>query len=665
MAILHIDFETRSAVDLKKAGVHVYAADPSTEILCMAYAFDDEPVQLWKRRTAFPTRVLEHIYQGHPVYAHNAAFERALWNARNGSGDHYLPEDQMHCTMAMAYAMGLPGHLADAAAALGLEQRKDAKGQRVMMQLCKPRAVADDGTVTWWDDPAKYEILYAYCKQDVEVERALHHRLMELSDSEQRLWRLDQRINDRGVLIDRPAIERALELVESERKRLDAAMRKTTGNAVATCTAVGQFTDWLRAMGVETGGVAKADISALLSTELPPVVREALLLRQEAAKSSTAKLKAMLDRAGADNRMRGLFQYHGAATGRWAARGPQLQNLPRPSIVKKEPEVEDVFAHLDRRDWLDMAYGSPLQVISDCLRGFIVAPKNSRLVVGDYSNIEGRVLAWLAGEDWKLQAFRDFDAGTGPDLYLVAASRIHRCTVEEARPHRQEGKTAELACGYGGGIGAFQAMAKTFGLTISDEQADAIKVKWREAHPATVKFWRDLERAAIAAVKRGEIQSVGLGRHGQPAGLIAFKKAGSFLWCKLPSGRVLCYPYPEVNAKELPWHTPEKPAIGESLSYMTVNSVTRKWERQDTYGGSLAENVTQAVARDLLADAMVKCEAAGMPVVMHVHDEIVVEATSRVHTLAKLTSIMQDTPAWAAGLPTAVAGYEAQRYRKD
>lgn len=626
--------------------------------MCAAYAFDGEPVRLWTPDLPISPDVIAHVTEGKSVIAHNAAFEYRIWNevCHRRLGWPEFRIEQMRCTMAMAYAMGLPGSLDGAASAVGLEQRKDAKGARIMLQLSKPRRVEPDGTIIWWDDPVKLQSLYTYCVQDVEVERALHHRLMELSPAEQALWRIDQRINDRGVRVNLDELDRAIVLVESEKKRLDAAMSNVTGGAVATCTATGQLLDWLRAMGVPWHGVAKNDVAELLAQELPDEVRAALTLRQEAAKSSTAKLKAMRERAGADGRMRGLFQYHGAATGRWAARGPQLQNLPRPSILHKPSETADVISHLDDRDWIDLAYGSPLQVVSDALRGFLVPAPDHEFVCGDFSNIEGRVLAWLADEEWKLQAFRDFDSGIAPDLYLTAAARIKHVSIDNAKPYRQLGKVAELALGYGGGVGAFQRMAAVYKLTLTDAEADAVKVAWRETNPAIVQFWRDLESAAIRAVRDGGIQRVRK---------IAFKKAGSFLWCQLPSKRTLCYPYPEVKDKEVPWSTQEKPAFRPALTYMAVNSLTKKWERCDTYGGSLAENVTQAVARDLLADAIVRCEAANLKVVCHVHDEIVVEALLRACTIDKLSNIMRDSAAWAAGLPVAVSGWAGARYRKE
>ena len=658
MAVLHLDFETRSAADLKAVGLDNYARDPSTDIWCMAFAFDDEPVQLYHPQMSEEIfyDVINHVGDdttGQPgiVVAHNSAFECAIWNevlAKRYNWPAIRPE-QMRCTMAMAYAMGLPGSLDGAAAALGIEQRKDAKGSRVMMQLAKPRKVDEDGSVTWWDDPTKLQILYDYCKQDVEVERALHKRLRELSEDEQQLWFLDQRINARGIKVDLPAIERATALVGSEKARLDQAMRDTTGNVVAGCTDVAQLTAWLRFKGVSTEGVAKAHVTDLLSRDdLPGECREALQLRQAAAKSSTAKLDAMAGRAGPDGRMRGLFQYHGAATGRWAGRGPQPHNYPRPVLLHEQDEIEDVIAHLDSAAYLDMMYGEPMQLMSDCLRSMLVADEGKEFICCDLSNIEGRVLAWLAGEDWKVQAFRDFDAGTGADIYLLAYARAFGCSTEEAKPHRQIGKVMELALGYGGGVGAFQTMARGYGVKVTDDRAEELKQAWRRAHKKVVSFWYDLERAAIRAVQEG-------GMH--RARGIAYKVSGSFLWCQLPSKRLLCYPYPQIG---------EGTFGNEALTYMAVNGVTRKWERCATYGGSLAENVTQAVARDILVAGIRNCEAAGYPVVMHVHDEIVAEVPlSTAKSVDEMSSLMSNTPHWAAGLPVAAAGWQGRRYRKD
>jgi DNA polymerase len=528
---------------------------------------------------------------------------------------------------------------------LGLEQGKDMKGHRVMLQLSKPRKTLADGTHEWWDDPAKLETLYAYCKQDVEVERACHQRMRELSADEQRVYELYQQINARGIPLDLDAIDKAIALVDLERQRLDAAMRKITGNVVAGCTDITQLTAWLRYRGVSIPGVAKADVLDALATDtLPDDCRTALLLRQDAAKSSTAKFKTMRDGASADGRVRGCLQHHGAHTGRVAGRRVQFNNMPRPTLLKKQDHVEDVVAHFDAPDYLDMMYGPPMALLADTIRGMLRAEPGNEFVCCDFANIEGRTLAWLAGEDWKLQAFRDFDAGTGPDLYLLSYAKAFGCTLEEAQ--RQVGKVMELALGYEGGVGAFQTMARGYGVQVTDARADELKVAWRNAHPAIKRLWKGLLNAAIDAVRDGDTHTF----RG-----IAYVKRGSFLFCKLRSGRILTYPYPQLAPGKFG---------GDALSYMCVNSVSRRWERHPTYGGDLTNHVTQATARDLQVNAMQQLTAAGFGIVLEVYDEIVVEAPIGALPVDTMSTIMCKLPTWAAGLPVTAEGWAGARYRK-
>lgn len=665
---LSIDFETRSACELRDRGLHNYATDPTTGVHCMAFAFDDEPVQICTGRGTEIGRVFDHVEAGGIVYAHNAAFELAIWNnicvPRYGWPE--LKPEQVRCTMAMCYAMGLPGALENAAPALGLAQRKDAAGKRVMLQLAKPRA--EGGFWTPDTAPEKFQQLYAYCKQDVGVERALHHRLMELSDDEQRIWQLDYRINQRGIRVDLESIDKAIALVEQEKRRLDEEMLRVTGGVVGKCTEVQVLVKWIRTQGVEMNGLAKADVLDALAGDLPPAVEAALRLRKEAAKSSTAKLVAMKERASADGRVRGCFQFHGAATGRWAHRGIQPGNMPRPRPGMGEDEINDVIANLHWHAYIDMMYGPTMDAIADSLRGMIVAEPGNDLAAVDFSAIEARVLAWLAGQESVLDIFR-----THGKIYEHAAAGIYHVPMERVtKDQRQIGKVAVLALGYGGGVGAFQSMARVYGVKVPDAEADEIKSAWRAAHPAIVSYWYDLERAAVRALTDGGVQAVG------PRGReVKFRKAGSFLWLQLPSKRVLCYPYPELRIVDTPWGEQK-----EALTYMTeLDSTTRKklgnkvlpdpnangnWCRISTYGGSLAENVTQAVAADLLRYSMETLESAGYPVVMHVHDEAVVEIASSCddRTLEQIEELMAQTPAWAAGLPVSAEGWRAKRYRK-
>ncbi len=692
MTHLHIDFETRSACELKEAGLHNYSKHQTTDVWCMAFAYSDDPkVWMWTpaRHESMANGVNEDVANGITVIAHNAAFELAIWNEVmvKKHGFNPLKPEQCRCTMAMAYAMALPGSLENAAAAVGITQQKDMTGHRVMMQLAKPKTL---DPLTWNDTPEKLAQLYAYCKQDVEVERLLAKRLLPLVGSEQTLWLLDQQINNRGIYVDVENVRHAIGVVESEKARLDKDMRRVTNNAVATCNAVGQLGDWIHYRGVMMEDSTKAAVlDALAGDSLPDDVRAALKLRQEAAKTSTAKLAKMLLAASSDNRLRGMFAYHGASTGRWAGRRVQLHNLPRPKISQQD--VEAVIEHLGKRDaaaFIDTFYGPPLDALSSCLRGFLTAAPGKDLIAVDFANIEGRGIAWLAGEEWKLQAFRDFDAGKGPDLYLVAAAKAYHVPVEtlnKKSPERQPGKVMELAFGFQGGLGAWRKMEATAeGMPrFTDEQVEEFKNAWRAAHSEIVQFWYDLEDAAKSAVRQpGLMFSAGAaGRE------CLFKTKGSFLWCKLPSGRNLCYPYPRIDRK-LTYLRPDgtlKALSGRAaakeppsekwvlqredsgaLWHMTVDSTSNKWVETDTYGGKLSENVTQAVARDVLAGAMLRLDVQGDVIVLHVHDEIVIELAEHFGKGAqqRIEAVMKTPPDWATGFPIAVEGWRGKRYRK-
>jgi DNA polymerase len=724
---LHLDFETRSPVNLKTSGVSKYAEHPQTSILCLGYAFGDDDVIVaapGDHRWSLDA-VMEYVRQGKPVVAHNAPFELAIWN-KVGVRDHGWPvlhPEQMDCTMARAYAMALPASLDNAAAAVGIETRKDMKGHRLMLKMSQPREVvpkrckrcAGDGFdpygkeclrclgtgegYVWWEDPEDFERLFAYCGQDINVERELDKRLLALSPNEKALWLVDYRINKRGISVDVDNARKAMVLVEQEAKRLDEAMRDVTGNAVASCKAHVQLRTWLGTKSVATEGVAKDDVIELLTREdLPVVVRRALEIRQEAAKSSTAKLKAMLAGADSERRLRGMFQFCGAGrTGRFAGRRVQLQNMPRP-IGMKQSQIEEVFHWLDSpltvdecRERIEMFYGPPMTVISSCLRGFLCAAPGKDLLAVDFSAIEARVIAWLAGERSVLDIFRAHGK-----IYEKAAAEVFGVKMESITKddwRRMIGKVSVLALGFGGGVGAFQTMAK--GLNVKMEPAfDALwaraegelrdralerckkehkkagisekewlaseltKLFWRESHPNIVGYWTNLEMAAAMAIHCPGRTAVVTPLTLPP---VKFLVKGSFLFCRLPSGRALCYAYPKIEKVKMPWGQ-EKDAI----TYMEEDSTTGKWHRQKTYGGKLAENITQAVARDLLTTAMLAAEVSQLPIVLHAHDEIVAEipADTREDILREFETLVSTTPAWAQGLPVAAEGWRGKRYRK-
>lgn len=701
----HLDLETRSEVDLKRCGLHVYAAHPSTEILCAAYAVDGGPVRTWRKGMALG-ELVKTLDAADTVTAHNFAFERAITNGAAGRklGLPHLPIEKGRCTMVQAYALGLPGALEDAAPAAGLDVRKDLVGHRIMLKMCKPRKPRKNEApgLYWHDDPDDFEKLVAYCRQDVEVERALEKRLLPLSQNELELWFLDQHINDRGVLVDVELAEACTRIVAKVAGELDNRMKKVSELRVRGVTDLQGLMRWGRELGLaDLDSLAKDRLAVLLARDdLDVRFRECLTIRQEGAKASVAKIDALLRSRGPDGRARGLLQFHAANTGRWAGRRFQPQNLKRPETP--DSAMESLIETLRGGEWddfADLAYGPALSAIGDTIRGMVVAADGHDILAADYANIEGRLLAWEAGEKWKLDAFRAYDAGTGPDLYKLAYGRSFGVDVKGVtKSQRQVGKVMELALGYQGGVGAFLVMAKGYGLKVGefyeevartagavfDEAVDAwehrgktsgveratwiaaetLKLLWRAAHPGVVSLWADIEKAAIGAVQKpGTIFT---------CGPLRFKKAGSWLFMRLPSGRPMAYPYPEV--REVPYFGKTKPA----LTYKTVpdplkpwkvlteadGSVNMKWARIATYGGMLVENATQAIARDVLATGMQNLEAGGYHVTLHVHDEAVAEIPEGAGSEAEFCRLMTDLPPCYAGLPITAESFRAKRYRK-
>ncbi len=694
MEDLHLDFETRSTIDLKKRNAYIYAEHPDTDVWCAAYAFGDEPLALWRKGEPCPARIYTHIMLGGIVRCWNAAFERLIFQKIMGPRYSWpVPtDDQFECVMAEALSMNLPGMLEKAALALNLDFQKDMAGHRLMLQMSKPRRIESDGTIVWWDDDDRKGRLYSYAGDDVEAERDGGKRIFRLSPIERETYLLDLKINDRGVYVDVDLCEKAQTLVQQATDNLDKLMANVTEGAVGACSNVSQLINWLKSRGIETDTVKKDALNDLLARDdLPDDVRVALECRKSAAKTSTAKLPKMLELRHADGRMRGNIQYHGASqTGRFAARGAQLHNLPRPIIKNVEQLVEVLNA--GDIEWLEMMFDDPMQAIADAIRSCICAAPGNELMDADFANIEGRGIAWLAGEERKLQRFRAYDAGTGPDVYLVAASGIYNVPIADAGPYRQIGKVAELALGYQGGPGAFATMAVNYGVKVADTfetvwasastelqtkallgyesrgkgaglskkgwlAAECIKLAWRDAHPEIVRFWYGLEEAAIAAVRKpGHVASY----RG-----IRYRKVGSFLFCLLPSSRTICYPYPRLEEKLMPWKDDKgEPVYKEALVFKAEDQWTRKWKDKDFYGGLAAENVTQAVARDVMRDAMLRVENAGFPVVLTVHDEIMSEVIKERADFEQFLALMAQQPEWAPGLPIAVDGWCGHRFRK-
>ena len=634
--VVSIDFETKSAVDLRKTGVYKYAADPSTDIWCMAYKAPwSDDVLVWQPGDERDIYLEDWIMAGGLLSAWNANFERTIWNEVM-VGRYQWPDTrikQWRCTMAQASAMGLPRSLGQAAAVLGVEEQKDKTGAALMLRMARPRKVNADGSYTWWNTKDKVEALVAYCRQDVRTELSVAEVLNEMPDSERRLYQLDQRINDRGVALDVDLVHRVKALAENARVEIDAEIQRLTKGKVNAATNAMELTAWLNAHGIRAKSVDKQTVGRLLSFDrMHPVIREVLKLRQNGAKSSTAKYDAMLHAVNGDGRMRGLLVYHGAATGRWSGRLVQPQNFPRPQ--KKQDELDEIIAKLKAGEDVS-EHGAGTVLASDLLRSMLVAEDGHRLMFADYSAIEARVLAWVAGQNDLVETFRK-----GGDVYKEMASAIYNVDVGAVTDgQRQVGKMAILGCGYGMGGKRFAEQCASMGIKVDEDEAKRIVSVYREKNNRIAQYWRDIEQEFVEMVKgAGRVGTVGL---------------------PLPSGRSLTYHNPRIIQRETPWGE-----MRDTAQVDTLNSVTRQWVSQIIWGGLLTENVVQATARDLMATAMMALEVKGYNVILSVHDEIISEVPDNFGSLDEMIDIMTRVPAWAEGCPINAEGKEGKRYRK-
>lgn len=669
---LHIDFETRSLIDLRRCGVFRYAEDPSTSVLCMGYAFGEDEPEIWiPRESPFPPSIRFHIEQNGLIYAHNAQFERTIM--RHCLKDVPQPTlKQWRCTAAMAAALSLPRDLDRAAKAAGLNQQKDDRGRRIMLKLCAPRQAFPDGTIVWWEGETDLAALYAYCKQDVVVERELGKKLRALSEREQKVWMLDQVINERGVAVDRAGVQNAKIITQAVTAELNLEISQLTDGYVSAISQAEAIKQWCAGKGVNFESIDKVALAdALKSETLDARVRRVLELRQEGAKSSTAKLKAYQERVSKDGRMRDNLMYYGANTGRWSGRGAQLQNLPR-SKIQDIPEAIDMMKFRDPKR-LAMFYGPPLETVSDCLRGFVVAGPGKKLIAADFSNIEGRVLAWLSGFQAKVDAF-----ASGAKIYEALAAKVYDvpvATIKKGSKQRHVGKEGELGGGYGMGWERFMWQCAKNGLTIDEDLARRTIDTYRAENEPIVNYWAALNSAATRACQFPGNKVIVEGTAGTLRE-VAYAVTGNILWCKLPSGRYLTYPDPRLQMVETPWSVKARaeakalgvaepePDMRMSVTYMTIDNLTNQWSRDKTYGGKLAENVTSGTARDVMVDAMFALEARGYEIVLTVHDEIVCEVDDTFGSIREVEEIMSIVPAWIAGCPITAEGFEAKRYRK-
>lgn len=653
MKILHIDLETYSAVDLKKCGAYKYAEDTDCSILLLGYAIDDEPVQVvdLTHGDKIPLEVLAALRDPTVTkVAHNAMFERInlscyLWTHGDLPEGEYLDPAGWRCTMVWASELGLPKSLDAVGTALGLDQRKMTEGKNLITRFCCPHKPTEKNgghtRILPEDDPEAWETFKAYNRRDVEVERAIYRRLSRypMTESEWYLYELDQRINDRGVRVDITLVDQAIRMGELAKSELTAELVDLTGLDNPNSTP--QMKAWLADHGVQITSLDKDAVASLLARDLPPDVRKALTLRQQAAKSSLAKYEAMRNAVCADGRIRGLLQFYGAGTGRWAGRIIQPQNLPKSTMSVKDLDYARRFVREGDYDAMRMLYPDSLDTLSQLIRTALIPSDGHKFMVSDFSAIEARILAHLAGETWRLNAFRH-----GEDIYCASASQMFGVPVVKhgLNAHlRAKGKAAELSMGYSGGVNAMRRMG-ALNAGLSEDELEPMVRKWRSANPRIVQFWYDLENAAIEAVKW---------HHATTVNGIGFEYRSSVLWVTLPSGRKLAYAQPRVGVGDKGF---------DRISYM--HSEGGKWVRTGTYGGKLTENITQAAARDVLAYALTNLNSHGFHVVCHVHDEVIVEAPLDVDENV-INDIMALTPDWAKGLPLKAEGFSAKYYRKD
>ena len=705
---IHIDMESRSACDLRKAGAVRYAMDPTTELLCLAYNTNDVYVPSWQRGQKDPEHLLDLVLSGVEVCAHNAMFELAMWiyYCVPKLGWPKLSPWQMDCTMARAQIMALPSSLDDVCKALRVPQQKSMTGHALMMRMCKPRNPRKDEDPTklyWHEDPEDMKRLVEYCCQDVRAEMALDNALPQMTASERDIYHTDLVINLRGFRLDTALMRKAEAFRQEAQRRVDAELAGITRGKVQQATKVIAIKDWISARGIEVSSLAKGEIQDLIDAAKAkddPLVGRVLELRRTGAKAtSLAKYKAGLTCAGPDERVRGVLNYHKASTGRWAGSLYQPHNLERVDPDSEDPRIiEQMTAILTRArspsdavDWAELVGLDPMRALGKCTRAMICAPDGWEFIGADYSNIEGRGSAWLGGEAWKVKAFRDYDMGVGPDLYKLAYSKSFGEPVESIGKgrKRQIGKVQELALGYQGAVGAFMTMGANYGIDadgllaavrpVADLQLWATTEKkfersphygldlehwtafryvvdsWRLGHPNIVAGWWEIQDAVIAAVDSpGEILTILNGKV-----RVTCTRNRAYLYIYLPSGRALAYFMPRLKATK-DEHT------GRDRLQVVIQGKNNKgrWGDVYLYGGLLWENVVQALCRDLLAGALMACERTGYPVVLHVHDEVVVEVPKGAGRVEEVQQLMTQVPPWARGIPVNSSAWRDERYVK-
>lgn len=653
---MSVDIETYSSIDLTKSGVYKYTEAPDFDILLIGYSFDDEEevqvidtYNLDEEGRAMLTEFMDALHNPHIVKtAFNANFERtclAKWTEKE------MPPEMWRDTMILALELGLPRSLADVGMALGLpeDKLKDPQGKALInffSKPCKPTKANGGRTRNLPEhDPAKWALYKKYNRQDVVTEKEIWSKLIGFGwpKSEKELWNLDQRMNDHGVRLDVPMIEKIVEYDAQRQEELKAEASELTG--LSNPNSPSQLKEWLEEKGEKMTSLTKDTIAEALSRELDPDVRRVLEIRSALGKTSVAKYSTMLEAVNEDGRLRGILQFYGAnRSGRWAGKLVQTHNLARNTLpdldVARQLACEGDF------DTMQTLFGESSFVFSELVRTAFIPSEGCRFVVSDFSAIEARVISWISGEEWRLDAFR-----AGKDIYCESASQMYHVPVVKHGVNgelRQKGKIAELALGYQGGVGAMKQMDK--GGSIPEEEMQGIVDQWRAANPKVVKLWKTCEMAAKTCIEERRTVKIRCG--------IAFRYIQGNFFITLPNGRHLCYWGTRLAEDPRGW--------GTKLIYKGVNQTTKQWGDVETYGGKLVENIVQATARDCLAEVMKRVSSLGYKIVMHVHDEIIVDVPNEDKDApAKITAIMGEPISWAMDLPLKGETYETSFYKKD
>ena len=646
MKTLSIDIETYSDQNLAKCGVYRYVESPAFEILLFSYSIDGAPVQIVDLACGetIPADVVAALTDDSVIkWAFNATFERICLSRHLGypTGD-YLEPESWRCSMIWAATMGLPLSLEGVGTVLGLEKQKLTEGKELIKYFCQPCAPTKTNGQRTRNLPAhapeKWLAFKKYNIRDVEAEMSIQTRLAKypVPDSVWDEYHLDQEINDRGVALDMELVQQAIQMDGRSRAELTQAMKELT--ALENPNSVQQMKEWLSLNGMETDTLGKKAVAEMLKTA-PPQLQTVLTLRQQLAKSSVKKYQAMETAVCADGRARGMFQFYGAnRTGRWAGRIIQMQNLPQNHLV--DLAEARGLVHKGDFDAVEMLYEDVPDTLSQLIRTAFVPQGDRKFIVADFSAIEARVIAWIAGEEWRQKVFAE-----GKDIYCASASQMFGVPVEKhgVNGHlRQKGKIAELALGYGGSVGALKAMG-ALEMGLAEEELQPLVQAWRDANPNITKLWWDVDRAAMDAVRyRYETETHGI--------TVTYKSG--MLFITLPSGRRLAYVKPKIGENQFG---------GDCITYEGVGG-TKKWERLNSYGPKFVENIVQATARDLLCYSMQTLRCCS--IVMHIHDEVVIEADRRM-SLQAVCDQMGRVPAWADGLQLRADGYETDFYKKD